>query len=1110
MNNYKEKILAQFEPDIAVKLLEFAETISKQDCEVFVFMSRKFCCLYDLLLTLGVPPIQTAIVSDKVLDLETKFFEGKTVRIVDDIIICGTTVWKAKDKLLNHFKAKEVKTSVFCVNEKYWVKECIEPDYKAIVLSDERALTFCASVVNALAIAPRPYAVEFPYFSGIEVKNKYWYRILSSKDWNVYDITSKFQEINDVSNLTFFPTDTVLNEFELNLGENVANLIDIAKVRVHTQKLDWGVKMSLLSIVIFKPLAKDSLIVIFNDFLEYLERKNLESIYLQKIKTEFSTPISQLKLLQYFVGLKLASKFKTGLQKTLDEKREIVLNIRDLDIELLFGKWHLPILKKIAKICFEETDSIFSTLEEIKPQEIALEMTELTDLMSSQIIKPEFTNYPRNPLSDFSNIFLSLYEKKELPSRKKVKESAVKYDWDAIRKIDRLETGITWKGILEYLKTIFNYSITSEVSNVLSLVLDYSIDKGICVPVTRHNLDTNIVFRAYRHGEDVKFAEQETELCGLAIEKAQEALGRGEMPQFFLEKLLTLFIRIGAAKNFLQVQYGTTGNEGIAKIGFYLHGAVVKLEKDIIYDADNSVWLSKHLLEKQVIKRNKREMYAFNKHFSSIQIKSSSKSEAKIFGHIIGKLYKGVRHGKSLIRLNDDDLLFLSTCFRPKEVSAALLVELKFYQENLIPLINSSYEYYSRNRLQKTVVYNRLYKNYGYKALHSLHKKSTGWYKKEVQKAIEKGTLILKKLGDYTSEEQWRSYWASLEIFKREDEELKFDSLIKEMSVIGHKLLFYVHLFEMLLTFKKGSALSENNEQFNHSIDKLLDFHDRVISLDRNFLGKDEISIAEKIKKRKEIGTEINENQTLFDISTEHFEEYFFIEEFNELNDEVSRIIPHVNSALAHFEESSDATTSYEFALYYDIVDSTATTRAKKGQKVGSYRNKVHYVKRAINEFIPYVEQEAAKDGEEVYFWNGDKYSTNDAKYVFFSSQKQGFGIRRARDFVFRLFKLSDNDISFRMIICPTNAFYSEVYRRFERVEVEGLQFWEHFSRVAKKFKELEDKYKDYGNLILVINDEFSTSISDRLGLKLKVHEETVETFIAGTVIKVNVELFTW
>ena len=41
----KDKILSQFEPDLASKLLEFSETLSKSDADVFVFMSRKFCCL---------------------------------------------------------------------------------------------------------------------------------------------------------------------------------------------------------------------------------------------------------------------------------------------------------------------------------------------------------------------------------------------------------------------------------------------------------------------------------------------------------------------------------------------------------------------------------------------------------------------------------------------------------------------------------------------------------------------------------------------------------------------------------------------------------------------------------------------------------------------------------------------------------------------------------------------------------------------------------------------------------------------------------------------------------------------------------------------------------
>ena len=45
----KEAILSQLQPDIAQKLLEFGHTITTHECDYYLFMSRKFCCLYDLL-----------------------------------------------------------------------------------------------------------------------------------------------------------------------------------------------------------------------------------------------------------------------------------------------------------------------------------------------------------------------------------------------------------------------------------------------------------------------------------------------------------------------------------------------------------------------------------------------------------------------------------------------------------------------------------------------------------------------------------------------------------------------------------------------------------------------------------------------------------------------------------------------------------------------------------------------------------------------------------------------------------------------------------------------------------------------------------------------------
>ncbi|HEX6378975.1 MAG TPA: phosphoribosyltransferase family protein, partial [Nitrososphaeraceae archaeon] len=707
--DYKGKILAQFEPDIAAKLLEFSETISKQDSDVFVFMSRKFCCLYDLLLSIGASPVQKPIVSDKALDLETTFFRNKTVTIVDDIIICGTTIWKAKEKLLTHFGAKEVKTSVFCVNEKFWVKECIEPDYKAAVLSEDRSLTFCASIVSSLSIAPRPYAIEFPYYSETEIKEQYWQQILSSTDWNVYDISNKIQEDNEVSTLTFFPSATILDELKISFGESVISLFDIAKVRVYARKMNWGIKMSFVPIITFKPLTKSSLDKLFDNTIDILAINGFDQYYINNFKKDFSNPVSKLRFIQYASALVLASKFRQNLKKSLD--KFINLELRDLDIELLFGHWNLPAVKALGKNILYKDDPVLTNILGIEPAKLDLETTELKALMEDEskqrqqhFIEDDEVfplDDPRNIFSDFSNIFLSLYHKKELPSRAQVAEAAPKGDWEKIKKIDRLETGITWNGILEYLKNIFHYDLTNDVKNVLSLVLDYSVDKGICVPVTRFNPENDVVFRAYRHGEDVKFAEEETELCGLAIENAQNVIGKESVPKLFLEKLLVLFIKIGASRNILQVQYGTSGQEGIAKIGFYLQGAVVKLKKRNSYNAESNIWLSKHLLEKGVIIKADKKRYSFNKHYHAIQTSSSSRSESQKFGYILGLLYKGHEQGKEHIHLTDDDLVYLTTCFRPRDVAAALLVELDLYIDDLYPFIQTTIDEYRKKRLNK-------------------------------------------------------------------------------------------------------------------------------------------------------------------------------------------------------------------------------------------------------------------------------------------------------------------------------------------------------------------------------------------------------------------------
>jgi len=269
---YRQKILEQFDNDIIPELLEFGKKLSLLKSDVFVLMSRKFCCLYKLLLSIGITliPKEKLVVSDKLLDANTKYFHGKSVTIVDDIIICGSTIKKVKDKLLHKLGATEVKVYAFCADKEYWVKELVEPDYPIIVLPDNMALTFCSSIVRSLSISPIPYSIEYPIFEDIKVTIDEWNLFSCLGEWIVKDITSKIQEENNIFVFTAFPSSIILRKILKIFGEKVYKLLDIIKIRIYAKLKDNQITFSMMPIITIKPLSKTHLDNIFNIIINNL------------------------------------------------------------------------------------------------------------------------------------------------------------------------------------------------------------------------------------------------------------------------------------------------------------------------------------------------------------------------------------------------------------------------------------------------------------------------------------------------------------------------------------------------------------------------------------------------------------------------------------------------------------------------------------------------------------------------------------------------------------------------------------------------------------------------------------------------------------------------
>lgn len=1111
MTDSRDMILSQFEPDIALKLLEFGNTISEQDCDYFLFMSRKFCCLYDVLQAIGMPPVKKPVISDKVLDLNLEPLRHKNILLVDDIVICGTTIWKVRERLNTQARVASTRTSVFCVNEKWWAPKCVVPDYKAVVLSDDRAMTFCTNVVNALSIAPRPYLVDYPLFFNVEIKTRYWNRILSSKEWTPFDISTSLQEEHKVGSLTYFPSSVVCDSLRNIFDKQIFEALDIIKVRVYTEELAWGIRMTILPILTFKPMHQNHLNKLFNAHISSVSNlmgdKELEA----HLHEHFITPSSKLRLLQYTGASIVGAKFREYLQS--NQERQIKLTPRDSDIELLFGQWNLLQVRKLVEFFEAPPSTSFANEADVMPAVVELEQTEISTLLTPSAsgdpisIGLDEDEIPRNIIADFNNIFLALYNKKELPTRKMVMSASEAGDWDSIRRADRLETGITFSGILEFLKEKHGYELTNGLKNTLSLVLDSSIDKGIAVPLVRFNPNTSLVYRAYRHGEDVPFTDAEAELSALAIEEAQRSLGQDSLQKLFLEKLLVLLIRIGAATKFLKVEFGTSGQDGLAKIGFYLQGAVAKYHGPDLY-AESDIWLSKYLLEKGVIQKTEGGRYAFNRHIPAIQIKSTSPYEAQKLGNILGTLYRGAQDlSGNRIQLSDEDLILLSTCWRVRDVAAALYIELYLFRKELVPIFDQFVKAtFNADGLGGRPNLGDILTNKGYIALNSLHMKYIGWIQNRPREAVTKGEEILSILNQRSAVLDWKAYWSALDILVREDEEKKFSGHITRMAEIGHRLLFYIDLLQVSVEVQHSLLHKEDDaaqKRVISAFDKLSQFVERCSKNKSTLLTSKETKAFVRFVELRGINFEkYDGGKTLSYIS----------DQIQRLNSQLTELLSLVSLELRLFEKRGESII-YKHILYYDIVDSTATKRVAAKKEIFDYRSRISEAKKEINGILRVLEQEADQVKEEVYCWNGDVTSTNDAKYVFFTGKKAGFSLRRVADLIGKLLAFSDENTHFRLIISPCDVFHSSVFRHVLKVEVDGPQFWEHFSRVQKKFKELEEIHGDGNNLIMVLDPDFAKDTVRRLPKRIqasieKVWEDTIETEIAGMFCKTKCQLW--
>ncbi len=262
---------------------------------------------------------------------------------------------------------------------------------------------------------------------------------------------------------------------------------------------------SLLPILVFKPMLSSQIDKVFNEIIKSCDvSKNLLQQWCSPSDTSKASLNAsfraKLRVIQYIVSHKLAEFwFETITPNDTD---------RYLDrhnIETLHYLFPDPIIPIIENLSMKNISDILRNIE-------CLEEADLVYSNAPEQLDKKYKKDAWSIENRLSSLFLNLYHDFELPARSLVKKHGAAVfnetgpEWQEYQKyIYRLDKGYSFLDLVNCLSDLD--TSTRIKKKIVSRFLDAMIDKGVVVPITCIYDDK--VYRGFRHGEDVNFADGE-------------------------------------------------------------------------------------------------------------------------------------------------------------------------------------------------------------------------------------------------------------------------------------------------------------------------------------------------------------------------------------------------------------------------------------------------------------------------------------------------------------------------------------------------------------------------------------------------------------------------
>ncbi len=748
--------LAQFEGESKQAVIEYAKQITELQTDIIILMARKAACFYHTLETLGFVHNSAIITTDRVLGMDMKWMNGKKIAIIDELVFTGTTL---KDSLAL-IKQKTVNTQVTChalaVNSEHWESDYVQPDNKYFEIEDTTCRALSSSIVKSMSILPRPYSVDYPLYNRRSLYEHDISALSSCANWNIFDLTTKLQNDNNVRVFTLIPRPEKLNEFENVIGFKIKEE-NLTKIRIFGRYVGGKggkTKFSfrVVPFFVFSPMYENQVDKLFNKLIQYVPESS------EDLLKHFTTAKSKIRLLQYTVADKLAKLWLNDCNKLLSNNNKINLEHDDRELAFIFS----PASINLVKRCLSSTSSLHeytscsTANSEYNEKELEKNDTELIESISD--LQQALTQP-----------FYDMYIQKEVPLQKLIKLHGSQEPYSSKNKIikDRLKIGITIRELFKGVDKNDRQGINKD-KLAFTLFLDSAIDQGIIVPITS-KIETpsgNIITRSLRHGEEVKLSKKEFFLASIFLNSIKKNTQRNILYSTEMEKLLVLFLSCGANSQFLEEIFERTNKVASVGVKYYAFGAVSEIgTKGEKFEFDTSKSFSKALVREGIISEVKSTQgtYKINdtpdsylEQFDPKKHTNSNIADTKALGQLISSGYQA-----GIFNRSAEDQTYLASCLYPENSILALAADINIFSDKwMSQFILDFQEHHSHGILVSPKIMDQLKGSLGYKALISGIGKFKAIEKKWPEKIFDK----LKNAycnNDETREAMWEKFWKS-------------------------------------------------------------------------------------------------------------------------------------------------------------------------------------------------------------------------------------------------------------------------------------------------------------------------------------------------------------